>query len=82
MAIKTNPSKKYITALVLKFKETKTTEDEPRCGRPRNVRTDASIQRVAARSVADNSKTSTRTARNDPLLTAKYPGESFKVSSV
>ena len=36
--------------------ETETTEDKPRCGL--NIRTDASIQRVAA-SVADNPKTST-----------------------
>ena len=43
---------------MLKFKETRTTEDKPRCGRPRNIRTDASMQRDAA-SVADNSKTST-----------------------
>ena len=50
-----SPSKKCIKALVLKFKETETTEDKHLCGRPRNVRTDASIQRVAA-SVADNLK--------------------------
>ena len=55
----TSPSKKCIKALVLKFKETGTTEDKPRCSRPRNIRTDASIQRVAV-SVAHNPKTSTR----------------------
>ena len=43
----TSPSKKCIEALVLRCKETGTTEDKPR-GRPRNIRTDASIQRVAA----------------------------------
>ena len=51
----TSPSKKCIKALVLKLNKTKTIEDKPRCGRPRNIRTDASIQRVAA-SVADNPK--------------------------
>ena len=45
--------------VVLKFKETGTTEDKPRCDRPRNIRTDSSIQRVAA-SVADSPKTSKR----------------------
>ena len=49
----TSPSKKCIKSLVL------ATEDKPRCGTPRSIRTDASIQRVAA-SVADNTKTSTR----------------------
>ena len=56
---KTSFSKKYIKALVLKFKENGTTENKPRCGKPRNIRTDASIQRVAA-SVVDNLKTSAR----------------------
>ena len=51
----TSPSKKCIKALVLEFKETGATEDKPRCGRPRNIRTDASIQRVAA-SVVDTPK--------------------------
>ena len=55
----TSPSKKRIKVLVLKFKETGTTEDKPICGRPRNIPTDASVQRVAA-SVADNPKTSIR----------------------
>ena len=80
----TSPSK-CTKPLVLKFKETVKTEDKPRSGRPRSIRTDASIQRVAA-SVADNPKTSTRRRcfhlGNDPLLTAKYPGKRFKVSSV
>jgi len=51
----TIPSKKSIKTLVLKFKETGTTEDKPRCGRPRTIRTETSIQRVAA-SVADQPK--------------------------
>ena len=55
----TGPSKERINALVSKFKETGTTENKPRCGRPRNIRTDASIQRVAA-SVAENPNTWTR----------------------
>ena len=81
----TSPSKKCIKALVLKFKETGRTEDKQRCGRLRNIRTDASIQRVAA-SVADTPQSFNNetmlSARNDPLLTAKYPGKRFKVLSV
>ena len=42
----TSPSKKCIEALVLEFKETGTTEDTPRCGRPRNIRTDASTHKL------------------------------------
>ena len=48
----TSHSRKCIKALMLKFKETGTTKNKLRYGRPRNIRTDASIQRVAA-SVAD-----------------------------
>jgi len=36
----------------LKFKETGKAEDKPRCGRLRTIRTETTIQRVAA-SVAD-----------------------------
>ncbi|KAF2349985.1 hypothetical protein FHG87_019258 [Trinorchestia longiramus] len=45
--------------MVLKFRETGTTDDRQRCGSPRTIRTGASIQLVAT-SVADRPKTSTR----------------------
>lgn len=54
-----SPNKNCIKAMVSKFKETGTTVDKRRCGRPRTVRTDVSIQAVSI-SVADRPTTSTR----------------------
>ena len=69
------PLKKCIEGLVLRRKETGTTEDKPRCGGPRNIRTDASMQRVAA-SVGDTPRHADKgtmlSAGNDPLLNAIY----------
>ena len=38
-----SPDKKFIKAMVSKFKETGPTVDKRRCGRPRTVRTEVSI---------------------------------------
>ena len=56
---RTSPSKKCIKTLVSKFRETGSTTDRKRCGRPRTIRNDASIQLVAT-SVDDQPRLSTR----------------------